>query len=125
VGADNNKSPDYIPEWLRYLLPAEFAPALVAACLGGMISFLLAWKNGQIRNGKFIRKLVIEVVGGGITGMYFSTVVKPEVRWLMAFGSGIAWSRVAILVRQWVTAKVRADLNQTGAVPRSRNKRRK
>ena len=94
-------------EWLvgndqSYLFMAS------AAAFGGLASFLLMCKLGQIRNNRHIRKAMIEIVGGSIVGFFLSMPIPSNYQIGTAFCGGVAWSTIMNVIRRKATSIVEA-----------------
>lgn len=92
---------------LKYVLES---PA-VAGAAGGLAWFLCNVQLGRIRNDKHVRKAVLEVVGGMMTGLFLSFSLGHLPQRIVAFVMGLCWSEVAQRIRAKVTTIVVAALS--------------
>jgi hypothetical protein len=92
-----------------------FDSTLHAGMAGGFVLFLAGYKDGHYHNNKYLIKCSTEVLGGGITAYYVSSLAldsfssfNPN---LIPFIIGVSWTAFIQLSRSFVTNKVRQELN--------------
>ena len=78
----------------------------VPGASGGVVSFVLAFRNGHYKNDHHLRKALAEVVGGAITGVYVAEFFGPTIRCGAAFVIGLCWAGVIQEVRRRITSYV-------------------
>lgn len=101
-------------EWLTSIPPILLYLALAGAA-GGLCSFLHALRGGRIRNGKYLRKAILEIVGGTLVGFFVSlpfSAWHDEYRIFLAFASGVAWAILLEYIREKITKVIEAALGR-------------
>jgi hypothetical protein len=82
--------------------------SLVAAA-GGFSGFLFGLWRRRFREGKYIRKGLVEVLGAAVAGSLLDWL-GPPAQLVMAFAAGLAWSLLCQQFRAWLTAGIERDL---------------
>jgi len=97
---------------------------------GGLMSFLNAVRNNQIRNNQRIVKGAIEIVGGTIMAtvtsepVFLLLVSSTATQLLVPFAIGLTWSQIIQRIRKWITSLVGKALdNQKREDDNERKKR--
>jgi len=98
-------------QWFEKI-PAIFYLSAVAGGLGGLLCFLHACRTNRIRT-RFIRKAVLEILGGSIVGFFLSVgaaaVGASElVRACTAFVGGVGWAIAVETIKAKINAIVLA-----------------
>ena len=78
----------------------------VPGALGGVVCFVLAFRNGHYRNDYYLRKGLAEVVGGAITGLFVAELFGPTIRCGAAFFIGVCWAGIIQEIRRRITSFV-------------------
>jgi len=76
---------------------------------GGLALFLYSLTQNRYMNDKLVRKVTLEVAGAMIVASFVSYNLFGQ-RPFLAFGIGTCWSAIVQLVRQRITAVVKAAL---------------
>ena len=97
------------------VIPDIYLVVAGGGAAGGFTWFLCGYKFGRIRNNKYMRKAVVEIIGGLIVASFVALPMSPifsgkPVVALLAFGIGTCWSVIIQLLRKSVTAFVEKKL---------------
>ena len=84
---------------------------------GGLAWFLCGLKYGWIRNNKYVRKALLEVIGGMLVASFVGYPLRevfagstPVV--LISFALGACWSVIMQILRSWITKRVNNFLSR-------------
>jgi F0F1-type ATP synthase assembly protein I len=85
---------------------------------GGLAWFLCGLKNGWIRNNKFVKKAVLEVIGGMLVASFVGYPLSPLFSGatpvvVICFAIGGSWSGIMQILRVWVTKLITNVLNDS------------
>jgi hypothetical protein len=98
------------------LLQIQLFVALGAAW--GLTSFLVGLKQDHYKNNRYIKKSIIEVIGGAVTATCLVYVFREnQYIYVFAFLIGTAWSHIIQRLRSRITRIVEAALGD--ASPRT------
>ncbi len=101
---------DYGLEWLDSLQSVLWSSTLPGGA-GGLAWYLAGRKAGRIKNGRYARKAIVEMIGGGLVASFLSFPLGPFPRHVSAFVIGLLWSDILQQIRSKVTKIVEAILN--------------
>jgi F0F1-type ATP synthase assembly protein I len=93
--------------------------ATLPGALGSLTWFLCGIKNGWIRNNKYVRKVILEVIGGMLVATFVGYPLSdlfarttPLV--LICFAIGASWSVIIQVLRRWITKFIENILSREG-----------
>ncbi len=80
---------------------------------GGVAAFLMAIRKGHYRNGRYISKLIVEVLGSALTASFLTLMISATAyRIAIAFSIGVAWVSILQMLRNKVTGIVETVLTE-------------
>lgn len=98
---------------LQQIVWHVFLCSTIPGGAGGLASFLLAVRNGQISNNKYIAKFSIEIFGSMLTASFLTSLISINdyrTTIAFAFAIGIAWAKILQVIRTKITKIVEAAL---------------
>ena len=90
--------------------------ATLPGAIGALAWFLCGIRNGWIRNNKYKRKAVLEMVGGLLVASCVAYPMAPLFAGstpivVLSFAMGACWSGIMQALRGWITHKLSKFLN--------------
>jgi len=96
-----------------FFLPYFWLTSSVPGAAGGLASFLVSYQRGHYRHNKIPRKIMTEILGGGIvaTAMAFLLLdYYQNMGWVIVstFAVGTCWASLVQMIRSWITRVVKS-----------------
>ena len=102
-----------VETWIPDMLAAPWVHGASGA-LGGCASFLLALRRQHYKNNRYTSKLMIEILGGGLTAFFVIHLFSAESPQLLAvaFLLGASWAHLLQFTRAKLTSAVASILEE-------------
>jgi hypothetical protein len=98
-------------EFLQDIIPILVFSTAPGAC-GGVGLFLFSLRVGHYKNNRYVRKLVIELLGAMLVASFVGPLFPAKAVVFASFAIGLSWATVIQVARNKITKVVKAAIGE-------------